>query len=204
VTSIRKQQAASTRAAIIAAARGQMERRGYESARVEDIAAAAGVAVPTVYKIFLSKRRLLACVVEAAMSGAIDASVPEQDWWREQISESSAPRQLELIARNARQIYDRAGRLLEQIQSAVGRDPEVDAAARRLDDERFVRSELSAKALAGKAALRTGVGVEEAATTLWSLTAPELYLLQVKRRGLSSDVYESWLGSILKRSLLPC
>jgi len=44
---------------IIEAAHAEFEARGYEGTRIEDIAARAGVAVPTVYKTFTNKRNLL-------------------------------------------------------------------------------------------------------------------------------------------------
>jgi AcrR family transcriptional regulator len=203
MASLRQHQALATRAAILRAAQERFEREGYEAARIEDIAAAAGVAIPTVYKAFTNKRKLLAAVVEAAMSGDVDAPVAEQPWWREQIIEPSAARQLSLIARNARQIYDRAGPLLELLRSAARADPEVEAVARNLEEERHRRSRLSARALVDKGALRPGIGAEEAARTLWTLTVPELYLRQVRELGLTADAYELWLASLLRHALLP-
>lgn len=200
---LRKRQAAATRAGILVAASAQFQQHGFEATRVEDIAAAAGVAVPTVYKVFSNKRKLLAAVAEAAMSGDLEASVAEQAWWREQLAEPSAPRQLELIARNARQIYERAGWLLELIRGGAKGDPEVEALARKLDDERYRRSALSARALARKVALRPGTQLTQATRTLWALTSPELYLLQVSRADTTAGSYERWLASVLRHALLP-
>jgi len=72
VASLRQRQALATRSAILRAAQERFESDGYEAAGIEDIAAAAGVAMPTVYKVFTNKRKLLAAVVEAAMSGDDD------------------------------------------------------------------------------------------------------------------------------------
>src|SRR5947209_20044292 len=110
-----------------------------------------------------------AAVVEAAMAGDIDAPVTEQHWWREQITAPSAARQFRLIARNARQIYDRAGPLLELLRSAARVDPEVEAVSRSLEEERHRRSRLSARALVDKGALRPGIRAVEAPRTLWAL-----------------------------------
>ena len=203
MTSLRQRQASATRLAILRAAQERFERDGYEPVRIEDIAAAADVAIPTVYKVFGNKRKLLAAVVRAAMSEDVDAPVAEQAWWREQITEPSAARQLELIARNARQIYDRAGPLLELLRRVARADPEVEALARELDHERYRRSLLSARALVEKATLRPGTGLDEAARTLWTLTVPELYVLQLRQLGATADAYEQWLASLLQRALLP-
>jgi hypothetical protein len=149
-----------------------------------------------VYKVFTNKRKLLAAVVEAAMSGDVDAPVAQQPWWREQITEPSAARQLRLIARNARQIYDRAGLLLELLRGAATADPEVQAVVRRLEEERHRRGRLSARALVDKRALRPGMTAAEAARTLWILTAPELYLRQVRELGLTADAFRAVAGVI--------
>ncbi len=49
---LRREQAALTRARIVEGATAVFEARSYEGARIEDIASEAGVAVPTVYKVF--------------------------------------------------------------------------------------------------------------------------------------------------------
>ena len=48
-SSLRSEQAALTRSRIVGGAKAVFEARGYEGARIEDIASKAGVAVPTVY-----------------------------------------------------------------------------------------------------------------------------------------------------------
>ncbi len=58
---LRREQAALTRARIIEGAAAVFELRAYEGARIEDIASKAGVAVPTVYRVFANKRNLLRC-----------------------------------------------------------------------------------------------------------------------------------------------
>ena len=63
------------------------EARGYEGARIEDIASEAGVAVPTVYKVFANKRNLLKASVEAAIRGGEAGEVERQAWFREQLEE---------------------------------------------------------------------------------------------------------------------
>lgn len=53
---------------------------------------------------------------------------------------------------------------------------------------------------ASQAKLRTKVG--EAARTLWALSVPELYVLQIHAGGLDPDDYERWLGDLLAAVLL--
>jgi AcrR family transcriptional regulator len=197
---LRREQAALTRARIIEGATAVFEFRGYEGARIEDIAKEAGVAVPTVYKVFTNKRNLLKASVDEAMTGGGTGEVERQAWWREQLEESTAEGQLRLIARNARRIYDRAGQLLEVVHAAAASDSEMEALWQSINDERLARSRTSAKRLANKAKLRTTVA--GATRTLWTLSGPELYVLQIHGGGLDPDDYERWLADLLVAALL--
>jgi AcrR family transcriptional regulator len=199
-SSLRSEQAALTRSRIVEGAKAVFEARGYEGARIEDIASEAGVAVPTVYKVFANKRNLLKAAVEAAVRGGEAGEVERQAWFREQLEEPTAEGQLRLIARNARRMYDRAGQLLEVVRSAAASDREIEALWRCINEERLGRARTSASRLASKAKLRTTI--DEAARTLWALSVPELYVLQIHTGGLTPDDYERWLGDLLDAALL--
>src|SRR3954447_936023 len=120
--SLRARQALATRALIVEAAATLFEDNGYRGARMEDIAAAAGVAYPTVYKAFSNKPSLLAAAVQLAMTGGDEAQIERQRWFTEQLAEPDARRQLRLVARNARHLNERAGRLLEAMRAAARAD----------------------------------------------------------------------------------
>lgn len=183
---------------IVHAATEVFERVGFDGARIDDIAAAAGVAVATVYKVFANKRTLLKEAIAAAVTGDGEGPVEDLPWFREQLDEPSAEQQLRLIARNARAMCERSALLLEAAR--VARNPEIDAVLRDLDDKRRLRSEISAERLAAKAPLRVPTSV--AARTLWALTAQELYVLQVNRSTLTPLDYERWLADLLATALL--
>lgn len=199
---LRAEQAAQTRARILDAAREVFQRRGYAGARIEDIADHAGVAVPTVYKGFANKRTLLIGAVERAMTGAdYAADVQEQDWWQEQLHEPDPARQLQLIARNARRIYDRAASVLEVLHAAAPLDPDIAAAWADFATRRRRRSHRTAAELLAKASDRARLNPQETAVTLLALTRPELYTEQLGL-GRTPDQYETWLADILIASLL--
>jgi AcrR family transcriptional regulator len=197
---LRRAQAAATRARIAEAAAAVFEARGYQGARIEDVASEAGVAYPTVYKVFRNKRNLLKAAVEAAMTGGPERKLARQAWFREQLDAPTAKEQLRLIARNARRLYDRAGRLLEVVRAAAAGDEEIAALWQDIHDDRLKRSRTSAKRLATKAKLRT-TNVETV-RTLWTLTVPELYGHQIHTAGLKPDDYERWLADLLVAALL--
>jgi AcrR family transcriptional regulator len=186
---------------IVRAAATVFEDNGYGGARIEDIAAAAGVAYPTVYKAFANKRNLLAAAVQAAMTGGVEEQVQRQQWFTEQLAEPDGRRQLRLVARNARQLNERAGRLLEVVRAAARADAEIAAVWGEINDDRLVRARKTATALARKAQLRGTVA--HAARTLWTLTLPELYGAQIHGGGVSPATYERWLAEVLVAALLP-
>jgi AcrR family transcriptional regulator len=199
--SLRTRQAAATRALIVQAAGAAFAANGYERARVEDIAATAGVAYPTVYKAFANKHNLLAAAAQSAMTGGVEDDVDRQRWFIEQLDEPDPRRQLRLVARNARRLNERAGRLLEVVRAAARVDGEIDRLWRDINDDRLARARATASALARKAPLRGTVA--RSARTLWTLTLPELYVVQIDGAGLSGDTYQRWLADLLVAALLP-
>jgi AcrR family transcriptional regulator len=198
---LRREQAAATRARIIDVAAIVFADSGYERARMEDIAKQAGVAYPTVYKAFSNKPNLLQAAVDAAMTGGAEGQVQRQAWWLEQLEEPDPERQLRLIARNARRIYDRAGRLLEVVRATAASDENIQSLWQTINDDRLARSTTTAKALATKTKLRATV--PQTARALWALSAPELYVMQIDGGGLTADRYERWLGDLLIAAILP-
>jgi AcrR family transcriptional regulator len=199
---VRAEHAALTRTRILDAARAEFEERGFAGARITGIATTAGLAVPTIYKLFTNKRNLLAHVVERAMTGAeYSGRVDEQAWWLEQLNERDPERQLILIARNARRIYERAGQVLEVVRSAAALDPEIHEIWRRVTNQRVARSRRTSSRFVSRAGRRARFGAPETAVTLMALTAPELYTVQLEA-GRTPAQYERWLGAVLRASLL--
>lgn len=193
---LRREQAAATRARIVDAAAVVFAANGYEGARIEDIAHEAGVAYPTVYKAFGSKPALLAAAVTHTMTGGDESDIERQAWFQEQLQAADAEHQLRLIARNARRLYEHAGRLLEVVRAAAPGDESIDALWRDINQERVKRSQITAERLATKAKLRTSIPTT--AHTLWALTWPDLYV----HGDLTPDQYERWLAELLVASIL--
>jgi AcrR family transcriptional regulator len=177
------------------------EQQGFGGARIDDIATEAGVAVPTVYKTFGNKVSLLVGAVTQAMTGDEVTPIDRLGWFTEQLDEPDPVRQLHLVARNARRLYERAGRLLNVLRSAAPLDPELAAAWTEIADQRSARSRKTAKNLAAKTEHGLRVTRDEAAITLRALTEPELFAAYTAA-GRSAKQYEAWLADLLCRSLL--
>lgn len=202
VNTLRATQARATRERILDAAERRFVLQAFAGTRIDDIATEAGVAVPTVYKTFVNKKNVLFAALERAMTGThVGGPVEEQAWWREQIEEPDPRRQLDLVARNARQIYERAAPILEVVRAAAPLDVDIARAWEQLSTERLERSKQTARRFVAKAGKRAALGTGDTAVTLWVLTGPELYVAQasVDRR---PSQYEAWLAHVLRASLL--
>jgi AcrR family transcriptional regulator len=197
---LRRSQAAATRLRIAETAAAVFAIRGYEGTRIEDVAAAAGVAYPTVYKVFRNKRNLLKSAVDVAITGGPEGDAARQQWFREQLDAPTANGQLRLVARNARRLYDRAGKLLETVRAAAASDEQIMALWQGIHDDRLRRARITAKRLERKAKLRTTR--DQTVRTLWTLTVPELYVVQTHTAGLTPEQYQRWLGDLLIAALL--
>jgi AcrR family transcriptional regulator len=203
VSARRAGQAAATRQEILLAAEELFATRGYAGATVEEIAKHARVAVPTVYKVFGNKAAILSELLAARMAGdAEGGDIKDQAWWREQLEAPFATRQLELIARNARVIYERAGRVLGVVRAAAPSDKDVGDLWDKISRARRERSRLTARSLSTKPGLRERTDAATVRDILWSMTAPEMFTLLVLEGGWTPRSYEQWLAGALKAILV--
>ena len=200
-TSLRAEQAAHTRRRILHAAARVFEEQGFAGTRIEDVAATAHVAVPTVYKVFTNKVNLLIGAVNQTMAGDDITTIDQQAWFAEQLEEPDPARQLHLIARNARRLYQRAGRLLDVLRAAAPLDGDLAQAWHDIATQRVDRSRRTAKNLTAKAADRARLGRDDTAATLLTLTEPDLFTTYTAGKRTANQ-YEAWLGDLLCRALL--
>jgi hypothetical protein len=111
---------------------------------------------------------------------------------------------LALYARMGREMYARAGPLLPIMlaEGGVG-DQEVRAFIDSIENERAAGTAMIAALLHERFGLRAGLTAADAADILWTLTAPELALRLIHRRGWSLDRYEAWSADTMAHALLP-
>src|SRR6476469_7622437 len=76
----RRDQARQTRERVMGAAVEVFGHKGYSGARMTDIAAAAGVAVQTVYFAFHTKPELVQACYQNAVFGPENVPPPQQSW----------------------------------------------------------------------------------------------------------------------------
>ena len=175
--------------------------KGYLATSIEDIAAEAGVARPTVFTAVGPKPVILRAVVDQALAGD-DAPVPiaERPWWREAIEEPDPVRSIQLYARNMCRISVRAGLVLRALETAAPIDADVAEVWARYQHQRRVGLNEFAVTLAQKtSALRYD---ENTITdTMWML-APAAYLRLVHDAGWPVEQFQAWLTDLLQRMFL--
>ena len=175
--------------------------KGYLATSIEEIAAEAGVARPTVFSAVGPKPVILRAVVDQALAGD-DAPVPiaERPWWREAIEEPDPVRSIELYARNMCRISGRAGLVLRALETAASIDADAAEVWARFQHQRRVGLKEFAVSLAHKTStLRYD---ENTITdTMWTL-APDAYLRLVHDAGWPIEQFQAWLADLLQRMFL--
>lgn len=199
----RAEQARATRGRVIEHARTLFQRQGYAATTIEQIAAAAGVAVQTVYFHFGNKATVLKEVVDVLAVGD-DEPVPllDRPWVREVQETPDARRALALWLAHGRLIFTRVAPVMKIVRDAAGSDPEMAAQWQTNLEQRFTAQRALAQQLADKGALRPGLGVERAADIIFCLVSHEVYALTTIDRGWTPAEWERWMFTTLESALL--
>jgi AcrR family transcriptional regulator len=203
-SSLRKQQAGQTRMRILDAAQVLFGERGYPASTVEAIAAAAGVAVDTVYAAFGSKRGVLQALLNVRVGGdeaeldLLDRAGPQ--------TVKREPHQKALVAafvRDVSAIIERARPVDDIIRGAAVVDPEIAELRGNAQAYRYGNMRQLVSWIASKGPLRAGLTEDDAAAIVWTMTSPEVHGLLRVARGWSAERYADWLCESLTRILLP-
>jgi len=194
---VRSKQADETRARIAGAARKLILSRGFEAATIEAIAREAGVAVPTVYAVFGSKRRILTELVERAAFGPVFQKLIGE---AEGLSDPVA--RLRLTARIARQVYDGERSESELLRKARVVIPELAAREEERNCGRYEAHCVTVDHLVRAGRLNPAISKQEARDLLWTFTARDMYRMLVVERKWSEDRYQEWLADALVAALV--
>ena len=169
------------------------------------IAADAGVAVETVYRIFGTKPALFRAVVEALLAGGVArAEVPVADRPAiRAIHEDPDPRRR--VARYVATqpgIHRRAGPFLRALRDAKANEPELISLWEELEAWRRAGQGRFVAVLAEGGGLRSDRSIDEATDIVWALCSLAVYDQLVIERGWASERYEAWLAEALIRELV--
>lgn len=196
----RREQARENRRRILRAAHDLFIEKGYGQTTIADVAAAAGVAVETVYAAFKNKPTLLHRAWDVTVGGD-DEDVPfhERPELRAVLDEADLHVRLNAFAVVNTAAMRRTARLHVAVRGAATSDPVAAAMLTEIDRQRLDSMGFHAEAAAGTGQL--AVSEEECRDVLWSTTDGSLWHQLVEQRGWSDERYAAWLGK-LWRSLL--
>jgi AcrR family transcriptional regulator len=200
-SALRQESAQQTRQAIARAALQLFQARGYRGASVEAIAGEAGVAPETIYAAFGNKRELLHYLLDTAVGGD-EAPVRILDR-PDRVAMLALPDARAIIATFSAGYYPvmrRAAPVFAILAEAAKTEPALAELQAHVQAERFTNMGRIIAAIAAAAPLR--LDPNQAAETLWALTAPELFLQLTVTRGWEEEKLVAWLVDSLVRLLL--
>lgn len=186
--SLRERQADVTRRAILTAARQLFADQGFANASVKSLAAAAGVAVQTIYTTYGSKAGVLKGLLDL-----IDEEAGVLDLAAEMGRTDDPYEAVALMARVRRQIRERCGDIIRILRSGAAADAEVAKAWTEGMRRRRGGLGVLTQRLQEHGVLKAGLAADTAADIAAALVVDEVCDVLVEQRGWSFDAYETWL-----------
>jgi AcrR family transcriptional regulator len=192
----REQQAAETRAMVVAAAARLFGERGWAATGMREIARAAGVSVETVYASFRSKSELLLAAIDVAVVGDVEPVPLNQRPEFAALGSGTRQQRTRAAARLVTGTNQRGAGVVLALREGAASDTELARQMREVEQRRRINVEQGAALIAGRAV------TPEEADGLWAVLAVEVYQLLTGLRGWTVQQYEDWLTGVFDR-LLP-
>lgn len=197
----RKQAALMRRARILDSAQRWFLRAGYGSTTIAAIAEDAGVSVDTIFKSFGGKPGLIRAIQARALLGV--GPIPAERRSDELQNREVDPRRIVRgWSRFVTEIMPLSAPILLLVRDAASRYPELRKLLLKIEADRLRRMTENATRLQAAGHLRSGLTVAEAADTLWTYSAPELYELLVIRRGMPLERFGDFVADAMIAALL--
>jgi AcrR family transcriptional regulator len=197
-------QVRATRLKVIEAAKRLFIGQGYPATTLEAIAEAADVALPTLYRLFGSKRSLLKEVLDTSFGGDDEAIAfgdrPEQQQARAEADPTSMVRAFALICRL---FMERSSDMFHVLSSAAQVDPEIAELQDQIRRQRHTGQSRIVAAIGARNALDPELSLPEAEDITYAALSPDIYRILTVERGWTADQYERWLIRFLSSLLRP-
>ncbi len=193
----RERQAEQTRLAILGAARTLFATKGYAATALTEIAAAAGVSVPTVYASVGNKAQLARQLVEFVNT---EGGVDEND--AKQRQATTAAELVRLNMHLVRELNERCGDIMRAVRSAAHAEPDLVPVVAAGDAYHREGEFAIAARLRQMGALREDYTVERAGAVLTTVAASQTIDQLVLGEGWTYDEVEEWLVATVTELLL--
>jgi AcrR family transcriptional regulator len=196
-------QARATRLRVIEAAKDLLIKQGYPATTLESVADAAEVPLPTLYRLFGSKRALLNAVLETSFVGDDEpVAFADRPAVIAALSEPDPSRLLGAFAAIARDFMDRASGILHVLATAAQVDAEAADLLADIRRQRHAGQSRIVAALIERDALDPDLDPSEATDFVYLLWSPDAHRILTVERGWTPEQYEAWLAHALRSTLL--
>jgi AcrR family transcriptional regulator len=192
----------ATRLSVIEAAKTLFIESGYPATTLESVAEAANVSLPTLYRLFGSKRALLAAVLDTSFGGDDEPiAFGDRPAVRAARSEPDPVRMVQAFGRILADLMGRTSAILYVLDTAAQVDPEADELLAEIGRQRYSGQSRIVAALVERRALDPDLDPSKAADMVYAFMSPDVHRILTIERGWTSQDYESWAIRCL-RSLL--
>jgi AcrR family transcriptional regulator len=199
----RQAQARATRRKVIEAANRLFTEHGYPATTIETIAEAADVSLPTLYRLFGSKRALLTAVLDTSFGGDDQPiGFADRPAVRAARAEPDPAKKVKAFARIVRELMDRSSAIQHVLATAAQVDPDAAGLLAEIRRQRHTGQSRIVTALDAAGALDPGLDKNEAADFVYALLSPEVHRILTVERGWPAARYERWIARSLA-TLLP-
>lgn len=201
----RRQAAArATRLKVIEAAKELFVDRGYPATKIEAIAEASDTPLPTLYRLFGSKRALLEAVMDTSFVGD-DEPVAFVDRPEVQAAlRSTDPDALvDAFAVICRDVHARAGAMYHVLTTAAAVDEEAGALLGEVRRQAHTGRSRIVAALRAMDALDPALTTREAEDIVYACLSFEVARILTVERAWSGAQYEAWVARSLRVVLRP-
>ena len=198
---VRDEGANRTRRAILFAARQMILEDGYAAASLSRIAAAAGVARPTVTATFGSKPALLKALVDEALAGN-DEPIPVavRPWFSPVVQSTNVDELSRAYAAVCALIGARTEAIFEVLRRAADSSPELASLWNQVEHNRRRGAAMVVQHAVDIGALKASF-TERATDALWVYNNPALYRSLVVTCDWSTAEFERWLSRQIAANL---
>lgn len=197
-------QVRSTRLRVIDAARRLFIEHGYPGTTIEAVADTADVALPTLYRLFGSKRELLKAVLDTAFGGDDEPiAFGERPDQQQALAEPDPVVLVHSFAHICRMFMERSSEMFHVLSSAAQVDPEIAELQDDIRRQRYTGQSRIVAAVAERKALDPQLSLSDAKDIAYAALSPEVHRILTIERRWSADQYERWLTRVLSSLLRP-
>jgi AcrR family transcriptional regulator len=197
-------QVRATRLRVIEAAKALFIESGYPATTLESVAEAADVSLPTLYRLFGSKRALLAAVLDTSFGGDDEPiAFGDRPAIRAARSEPDPVRMVEAFGRILGELMERTSAILYVLDTAAEVDPEANELLAEIRRQRHTGQSRIVAALVERRALDPDLDPSKAADMVYAFMSPDVHRILTIERGWTPQDYEAWavrgLRSLLRK-----